>query len=488
VPDFNDLHVQCGRDEVRRQIEAAVQGFGAANESVHSVPDVCEPEWLSENTPDDPPAPSCESVDLIDGDGRYRLDVLIGNFWYIYGTKNCWDNLQGQQMELSNLSHMVGRDKYKAWMAAPGRKMVMGLKFEPGQDVGDEYVNLFEGWGVDPVPGNCELILQHIWHLCGGRAEEYEWLLNWLAYPLQNPGAKMASAILVHGAEGTGKSITFADVMGRIYGNHHITIGQNQLESSFTEWQSKRLFATAEEVISRTERSHYKGMLKHLVTGHTLQIDQKHMPLRQETNHLNLVFLSNSTQPLELDMGDRRYLVLYVDNVPGADYFDRLFDQIDGGGVEAFFHYLVERDLTGFNAHSKPPLNEEKQRLVDSSMLSPAYFYKRWVEGDLELPPMHAHTSDLFAFFKWWAERDNEFRRTQRYFSSELKRCSGIESKRINVSYPKEETLLGTHRVWIVDADEGEPKSGESPVQYVARRCREFRLGLIQLGVIRDAV
>lgn len=494
VSDFNDLHVRAGLDAVRDQIEHAVALLltrDAANDVTDVVADMSPfsgdyydpgavPEYF-----DEPPAPSGGGVGLFDDDGRYRLDVLLDNFWYIYGTKHCWDNLQRQQMELANLGHMVGRDKYKSWMQSPRRRMVMGLKFEPGQDVGPDYVNLFEGWGIEPVAGDCSLLLEHVMHLCGGRQEEADWLLNWLAYPLQFPGTKMASAVLVHGAEGTGKSITFSDVMGRIYGDHHITIGQAQLESSFTEWQSRRLFATAEEVVSRTERSHYKGMLKHLVTGQTLQIDQKHMSLREETNHMNMVFLSNSTQPLELDIGDRRFMVLYVDRVPPADYFERLFRQIDNGGVEAFFHHLLNRDLSGFGPHSKPPLNAEKRRLVNASMLSPQYFFQLWRAGELSLPVMCATTGDLFLFYKHWAESANEFRRTQRYFSQELARCDGISAKRVCIKYPKEDALHTTQRVWVVDDDAGVPRPGESGNEFVGRRCREFRLGLVQVGVVR---
>ncbi len=101
---------------------------------------------------------------------------------------------------------------------------------------------------------------------------------------------------------------------------------------------------------------HYKGVLKHLVTGETLQINEKNMPVREERNHLNFVFLSNSTVPLALDEGDRRYLVLYVDRVPPPDYFSALVHEIDNGGIEAFYHYLMNLDLSGFTPHTKPPL------------------------------------------------------------------------------------------------------------------------------------
>lgn len=109
-----------------------------------------------------------------------------------------------------------------------------------------------------------------------------------------------------------GKSLLWELVVKEIYGEYSVTVGQAQLESRFTGWQSKRCFALCEEVVARNEKAHYKGMLKHLITGSTLMIEEKNLPVREESNHMNSVFLSNSMQPLELDLGDRRYMVLKV--------------------------------------------------------------------------------------------------------------------------------------------------------------------------------
>lgn len=474
--DFNDMAIEQGLPAVADVV----------NEALNRVKSPAPSEKASDiDAASEPPAPSddwSDSEGLYDDDGRYSVDTLLKHFSYIYGTKHCWDGLQREQMELANLGHLVGRDRYKAWMESRNRKTVMGLKFEPGQDLGSDYINLFEGWGVEPAEGDCSLILGHIMKLCQNRQAEYEWLLNWLAYPLQNPGSKMATAVVMYGSEGPGKSITFDNVMGRIYDRHAITIGQAQLESSFTEWQSRKLFAVAEEVIARTERNHYKGMLKHLVTGQTLQIDQKHMSLREETNHLNFVFLSNSTVPLELDMGDRRYLVLYVEEVPPPEYFTELFRQIDGGGVEAFFHFLLKRDLGEFGPHSKPPSTEEKRGLIRASMTSPQYFHELWRSGELDVPYSCATASDLFKYFTRWCEENNEFKRTQRYFGQEIQRV--MKPHRLEIRYPRSDSLAGQKRVYLAQPDL--EKDFEGLGDHVGERCRAFREELKQLGIIHD--
>ena len=466
--DFNDLHVTEGLAEVKRQVDAALEKMQKAKSPAPSLSG----------------SDSSEEENGLDDGGRYSMDTLLAKFSYIYGTKFAWDSVRHEQMELSHLGHLVGRERYKMWNESPSRKTVLGIRFEPGQELGPDWVNLYTGFPLQPMQGECSRVLEHIKRLCRHRAEEYEWLLKWLAYPLQNPGAKMATAVVVYGSEGTGKSITFDEVMGRIYGEYKVTIGQAQLESSFTEWQSKKLFAVAEEVVARTERNHYKGMLKHLVTGSTLQIDQKHHSLRQETNHLNMVFLSNSTVPLELDMGDRRYMVLFADDVPEPEYFKTLFKEINNGGVEAFMHHLMTMDLGDFDEHSKPPVNQEKHDLIGASLTSPQYFHMLWKAGELEIPYGCATSADLYKYFAKWCEQNGEFRRTQRYFGQELKRV--MKQGRWRFSYPEITFPQAQHRVYFSDEQLLAMPSGARVDDYVGEQCRNFKISLAAEGIALD--
>ena len=37
----------------------------------------------------------------------------------------------------------------------------------------------------------------------------FDWVLKWIAYPIQHPGAKMRTALIFHGPQGTGKNLFF---------------------------------------------------------------------------------------------------------------------------------------------------------------------------------------------------------------------------------------------------------------------------------------
>lgn len=399
-----------------------------------------------------PLAPSdCEQSSF----GVWTTDLMLEHISLIYGTDTIWDDVNRKQMGLRHLRPAVGKILYDSWIDNPARKVVKGLVFDPAQNQIDRYtINLFKGLPVQDYDqqSSCERILAHLLRLCGGRGPEFDWLIKWIAYPLQNLGAKMDSGVIMYGSEGPGKSVLWEHVIGRIYGEYAITIGQSQLESQFTSWQSSKLFALCEEVVSRTERNQHKGQLKHLVTGSTVLINEKSMPLREESNHLNFVFLSNSTIPLELDMGDRRYLVLYCGDVPDKTYFDQLFSEIDDGGVAAFYHHLMQLDLGDFNSHAKPPLNVDKQQLIEASLPNPVLFYNDWSAGDLDIPYTSCTKSDLFTAYRRWCTQRNEYPKRDRDLTAELRRYMTDDRK--DIHYPTTSAPKKTVRVWITPDDQ----------------------------------
>lgn len=436
--DWNDYMLALGKKEARKRFRADLKARLAANDTGG----------------ESSPTPTSEKRDHARGGAgggvRWKITEMIKHCMLVYGTDMVWDSRNQIYMRLSHLRHAVGRDLFKNWEESPSRKIVYGLKFEPGQDLGADWVNLWKGFAVEPDPrgeAGCRLIIEHFWRLCGHRAEMFEWLMRWIAYPLQHPGAKMDTSVVMFGAEGPGKSAVWENVVMPIYGEAATTIGQAQLESQFTGWQAGKCFALAEEVVSRAEKSHYKGQLKHLVTGKTVRINEKHAPERVESNHLNVVFLSNETVPLLLDQGDRRYMVLYADDVPDADYFQALFQEINNGGVACFFRYLLDLPLGDFGTWTRPPLNEEKESLVEMGMSTALYFHKLWKEGDLGLPYGAVATADLWKVFVRWCERNNEYKRRQRDLAADLKRV--MKPERRDVCLPKPMSPKRTVRLWV---------------------------------------
>ena len=266
-----------------------------------------------------------------------RSCALDNRYALVYGTDVVWSLDRIIAMRVSALRLLEGNDAVKQWLVSDGRRIVLPehVVFDPTRDAVDaDYVNLFGGIAMKPQSGDVAPILALFKHVCGEDEDTIEFVLNWLALPLQCLGAKMRSAVVVHGPEGSGKNLAF-EIVRDIYGEYALIVGQDQLEDKFNDYLSRKLFIIGDEVVTRHEMRHHKGRLKALISGAEIQINAKMLPLRREANFVNLVFLSNETQPLELDSGDRRYCVLWTPPPKPPAFYRAVGTCIANGGREA---------------------------------------------------------------------------------------------------------------------------------------------------------
>ena len=306
--------------------------------------------------------------------------------------------------------------------------------FDPSGKDSAVKLNTWRGWPTKPQAGECERLLETLWYLCGkedNQEEVYNWILNWMAYPLQNPGAKMASAIIMHGPQGTGKSSVF-QTLAKIYGDYSTVLNQRGLEDKFnSDWSDSKLFILAEEVVTRAEMWHIKNELKELVTGEWIRINPKNIAAYRQRNQVNIAYLSNENQPLPLDNDDRRHLVVYTPPALSEEYYDALYLELENNGPAAFYDYLLRRDLSGFHPKKRPPMTQAKKNLVALSQASEIRFVNDWITGDWILPVCPCLSSDLYAAYLKWCRINGESRpRPSNQFFGAITHQQGWEKKK----------------------------------------------------------
>ena len=234
-------------------------------------------------------------------------NYLVENFVLIYPTDTAWDSAKRKVVKISNMAHMYGSDMVRMWKSSAKRRSI------------DE--DLFDGMPMKPKPcteADVAVMLELLRHLCSRCAtkgvtidEVMRWVLCWLALPLQQPGAKPRTALVFHGPQGTGKNLFF-DAVRAIYGKYGVMVGQTQLEEKYNGWLSAKLLILGNEVVSRQELYHNKNQLKWVISEEEIPIRTMQTDTRWERNHANVVFLSNESKPLVLEVDDRRYLVVYT--------------------------------------------------------------------------------------------------------------------------------------------------------------------------------
>ncbi|MBO3708262.1 MAG: hypothetical protein J5X21_17995 [Candidatus Accumulibacter sp.] len=132
------------------------------------------------------------------------------------------------------------------------------------------------------------------------------------------------------------------------------------------------------------------------------------MKAYRQRNRVNLVLLSNEAQPLPIDEDDRRHLVVYTPPERSVDYYDALHGEIASGGIEVFYHFLLNLDLSGFHPAKRPPMTAAKRALIRLSLNPQRRFLGDWLGGDLDLPVCPCLSQDLFAAHLAWCRRNGE--------------------------------------------------------------------------------
>jgi putative DNA primase/helicase len=398
LTDFDDLRTISPPHAVSVQINAKLDELGW-NRSTPVRPAQAEGEGVRELTP------------------ITSTQELFDRFAIIYGhNKSLFDFRERMLLSIDDMKNACsGRETWRAWMESQDKKIVRieNVGFDPVGEDAKITCNLFGGWPTKAEKGECSELLNLLEYLCSGEKnprEIYKWALNWLAYPIQNPGAKMKTALVLHGPQGTGKNLFFEAVM-TIYGQYGRIVDQMAIEDKFNDWASKKLFMIADEVVARQELYHTKNKLKGFITGDWIRINPKNVASHEERNHVNIVFLSNERQPLVIENDDRRYTIIWTPKKLSRDYYSGVAAEISAGGIAALHHYLkYEHDLGGFQPWTEPPMTDSKKDLIAFSLDSAERFLRDWENGETEYPFCPCGSMDLFAAYLRWCRVNGVYR------------------------------------------------------------------------------
>lgn len=398
LTDFNDLanFHNCSLSSVKVQIEDKLNQLG----------------WGSA------PASAGRSTQGGGGDNKGTLKPLLDvseavrRYSLIYGAGGTmYDHQEASLIPKSDVLDICVDHAWREWKLHPDRSVVRlsEVGFDPTERDGHIVCNLWGGWPTKPKAGQCETLLSLLRHLCSGEEKGndaiYQWVLKWLAYPIQHQGAKMRTALIFHGPQGAGKNLFF-EAYAAIFGKYARIIGQAEIDDKFNDWASGKLFMIADEVVARQELFHIKNKIKALITGETIRINPKNVAAHDERNHVNLVFLSNEKQPLVLEQDDRRFVVIWTPHKLGENYYSDVAEEVANGGIDALYDYLQQLPLGDFNEHSKPPMTQSKVDLIDINLESTERFMRDWLDGGLDLPVCPALSEDIYSAYKKFCDKN----------------------------------------------------------------------------------
>ncbi|MDJ1008663.1 MAG: DUF5906 domain-containing protein [Paracoccaceae bacterium] len=254
-----------------------------------------------------------------------------------------------------------------------------GKMFAPGRpaEIDDPtgiYINTWEPlvppvWnGSEPRPW-----LDHMARIVPDAADR-EWLVEWMAFVLQNPGRKVNWAPVLIGREGSGKDTLFHPLtkhLGR-YAREGLTL--QMVSSQFNGWLDRCLLAIVQE--RQGGRWHDKKdaaeRLKPLIAGppDRIPFERKGVDVTEIDNVVNIAFFVNEADALHIDRDSRRYFPVESDFLPANPerYFRPLWDYLENGGAEQVAAWLLQYPLRLVRERMRVPRASAFERIVEAGL------------------------------------------------------------------------------------------------------------------------
>lgn len=269
------------------------------------------------------------------------------------------------------------------WLGNLHRKTYKTTTFEPEKSPGEyvveneKYFNMWEGLSVEPKKGNWKKTCKHIYTiLCNKDPIKFKYVMRWFAYAVQYPGKPAQVALIFKGKKGTGKGVVL-QAMARLFGRHGLVVANREhLTGKFNQHLEYATYLYADEAYYPGDKE-VEGVLKNLITEPTLAVEAKFRGLKVSRNCLHIVMSSNSDWVIPATEDERRYFINEIDNryAKGEShsfardvYFDYLWEEMQGEGLQALLYDLLNMDLGEWTPRKDVPVTEEMKKQIKLSL------------------------------------------------------------------------------------------------------------------------
>jgi hypothetical protein len=269
--------------------------------------------------------------------------------------------------------------KSSLWLMSEKRREISDIVFEPPASRAvllEGAHNLWQGFAVEPLKGRThDRLIDHIFeNVCDGDFDRIDFLMAWLADLVQRPGDKPGVAVALRGTYGAGKSVIY-EYLRKIFGRHAMKVARPEhLTGRFNGHMASLCLLGVEEGFWAGDKG-AESVLKDLITGQEVTIEQKFADPFTLQNHIHILTTSNEEWVVPAGPGDRRWAVFDVkpDRADDKKFWEPIYAALDAEGPSHLLEYLLNWEYDR-SVLFRPPMTSAKAQQVVRS-LPPV---KRW--------------------------------------------------------------------------------------------------------------
>lgn len=220
-----------------------------------------------------------------------------------------------------------------------------------------------------------ELFHGHVKNLIAEPAYQ-QIVIDFLAYMVQHPGAKIRWAIILQGAQGAGKTF-FAEAMSAVMGRRNVmkVAANSILTGTYNDWAYGHQLVVLDEIrVVGQNRYAVMDKLKTCVADDFIPLNVKFEHMRTVPNVSNYLMFTNYHDALAIQDEDRRYFVIksrlqrkaQIEEL-GPGYFEKLFGMLtdNPGGLKSWLENWPISD--SFKPEGRAPSTTYMAELVEDS-------------------------------------------------------------------------------------------------------------------------
>lgn len=338
----------------------------------------------------------------------------------------------------------------------PRARKVDALTYQPhqGRIVEEDGQTLFNCWkrsGVVPAAGvtvaDVQPWLDHLAFVVPD-AEQRETLLDWCAHVLRF--GKPNWGVILGGAPGVGKDLLMLPFARAIGSRNYRAINESDLDGQWTWWAAETQLVVIAEMRALTPATYNKVKAYVARPPEKVVVNKKGVPQYEVPNTAAYFGFTNYPNAVPLDEDDRRWFVMWSGAEPqDAAYYTQLAAWLDKPGTtEAVAGYLLQRDLSAFNATGRAPDTDAKQEMIHASR--PAF--DQWVieavqEGTLPFDADLVAVEDLLSRLPHYAR---QYRPTRKALVKALREAGARPLLRVSLGKPLPTTGTKRTHVWAL--------------------------------------
>jgi hypothetical protein len=287
-------------------------------------------------------------------------------------------NKDGKQVVLSAAAWLDRFKPVEQMIWAPGLPMIVSDKLLIDGGFVDRFgVTSFNLYQLPTIiPGDAKRAdrwLEHIYYVFPDDADH---ILNWLAHRVQRPEEKINHALVLGGNQGIGKDTLLEPVKPAVGPWNFKEVSPPQILGRFNGFLKSVVLRVSEaRDLGDFDRFQLYDHMKAYTAAppDVLRVDEKNLREYYITNVCGVVITTNhKTDGIFLPADDRRHYVTWSEKTKEdpkfqGNYWNNLWGYYADGGINHIAAFLLEHDISRFDAKAPPPKTPAFWAIVDAN-------------------------------------------------------------------------------------------------------------------------